>query len=127
MNKRGDSITNIIIFVVLIIAALIIVLWYAQSIRPTRYLIGAVSEDVDELSQHFSNACGVTIYRASYLAQTHSGRLIMNSTANEFCVVTEVFAACKALPCTTNSTIIDLPNEPTVLNIVRSDNLLTVT
>lgn len=127
MNRRGDSMTNVIIFIVLILAALIIVVWYSQNIRPTRYIIGTVSEDIDELGQHFANACGVSVYRSSYLVQTQTGQLIVNETAGKYCVVTDVFAACKSLPCEANSTIINLPNEPTLVKIAREDGLLVVT
>jgi hypothetical protein len=94
--SRGITSINVILFLTILIAALILSVWYIQSVRPTRYVIGAVTEDMQELRQHLANACGVTIYNATYNPSS-IGFFEMN--ASHFCVHTEIFGSCKPLPC----------------------------
>lgn len=116
MGKRSDSSTNVIIFIVMILAAMILATWYLSNIRPTRYVIGTVTEDVQELRQHFSNACSFDNYRATYLPATKGGQLIINTTG--YCVLTEVFGGCEELFCNIIPTNISLV-EDTLMTIQR--------
>ena len=112
--------TNAIIFVVLILAALILVVWYAQSIRPTRYIIGSVTEDIDELSQHFSNACGVSVYNATYLFQTTTAQFIINESAQKYCIISDTFASCKDIPCFAREAFVALDQDQVLARIHKS-------
>lgn len=97
-GTRGDAATNVILFLVLLLAAIIIVLWYGQTLRPTRLVMGTISADLEGVHQHFVNACGVTVYNATYLLSTTNGVLTLNGT--EVCLETETFSRCEPLPCT---------------------------
>jgi hypothetical protein len=94
--RRGDTSTNIILFLTIIIAAMILVVWYAQTVRPTRLVIGTVLEDMQELNQHFANGCSATRYNATYAAATTTGFYTGNAT--HYCIYTQVYGDCKAYP-----------------------------
>lgn len=94
--RRGDSSSNIIIFLTILIAAIILVTWYVQAVMPTRQIIGAAMEDLQELSQHFTNACSATRYNATYLFATPAG--IFEGNETHFCIYTEAYGNCKQYP-----------------------------
>jgi hypothetical protein len=119
----ANSSTNIILFITIVIAAMMLSLWYVQSIRPTRLIIGSVSEDVQELQQHIANACGSTTYRARYLPVTQSGFIEINATT--LCIYTDAFGSCKATACEVLPTRLDLKDA--VLRISKDSSPLTIT
>lgn len=96
-NRRGDSTTNVIIFLTLMVVGFLLATWYVQTIKPTRYNIGSVTEDLTEINQHLTNACSSTIYRGTYRVATTSGVLVTNAT--HLCISTESFGSCRLLPC----------------------------
>jgi hypothetical protein len=123
--RRGDSPTNIILFLAVLTAALLLVTWYVQAVRPTRAVIASVLDDAQELKQHFANACAASVYRASYAPGTVSGRIIANAT--HYCIVTEVFGTCEAAPCRLGDAQISLGRERALLRIGRQNATQDVT
>jgi hypothetical protein len=96
-SRRGDSLTNILLFLTMVIAALIVVLWYVTAVRPTRMIIGSVTDDEQQIGRHISNACGVTLYNATFSPATGNARLVTNTT--HYCVSTDDFSVCSAAVC----------------------------
>lgn len=118
----ANSSTNIILFITVLIAAMMLSLWYVQSIRPTRLVMGTVAEDVGELQQHISNACGSTTYRARYRPVTQSGFLEINATT--LCIYTDTFGSCKPVSCEVTPTRITLSDA--ILRIAKDASPLTI-
>lgn len=121
---RGDLSGSAIIFIILVLAGLIISIWYIASIRPTRLIVGTVMEDLAELRRHVMNACAVTRYDATYLTQTTAGNLTVNRT--HVCLTTEVFGSCERLGCNAKPASILYGPEPAVLNISKNAGTITI-
>lgn len=117
--RRGDTTSNIILFLLVIIAAVILVTWYVNAIKPVRYVIGAVSEDAAEIGQHLANACSATIYRATYVVQSQA-MLSINET--HYCIYAETFGQCDPVPCSvTPARLSIVPGS--LLNITRDGEI----
>lgn len=97
LRRRGDVSSGVILFIGLIVIGVILVTWYIRTIQPTRQEISTVADDMAELRQHFANACGVTIYNASYVLSTDNARLVLNSS--HYCVLAGGFGSCRPAPC----------------------------
>lgn len=124
-GRRGDTVSNMIIFLTLLIAAMLLVTWYIQSVRPTRFIIGAVTEDIQETGQHLANACFADIYGATYLFSTSTGFYESNTT--HYCIYTEVFGTCRPLPCSgINATRFPL-GEAMIVRIEKDNGPVTMT
>jgi hypothetical protein len=119
---KGESSTNIILFLTVLIAAMILTVWYIEAVRPTRYIIGAVTNDMESMQQHIANACTSSVYEAAFVFSTKTGFFMTNST--HFCIYTEVFGSCKPHPysgCQINATRITL--ESTRIQIRKNATL----
>jgi hypothetical protein len=117
-SRRGDSISNVVVFLTVLIAALIIVTWYVTSVRPTREVIGAVTSDLSNIGRHIANACGSTTYRGAYDVATKNGRLVANAT--HYCVVTSVFGNCEPAVCALSDT--DITFSAGLISITRENS-----
>lgn len=122
-SRRGDSTTNTIIFLTLIIAGFLLTTWYVQTIKPTRYSIGSVSEDLTEINQHLTNACSSTVYRGTYRLATGEGALVTNTT--HLCIATEAFGSCKLLPCSVQPLNIILVRNG-LLTVEKTDEIIAL-
>jgi hypothetical protein len=120
--RRGDSTTNVIIFLTVVIAGFILVAWYMTTVQPARYNIGAVTEDITEINQHLTNACASTVYRATYRP---AARGVISVNTTHLCVATESFGSCKTLPCAVIPGSV-MTEEDTIVRIEKADERITL-
>jgi len=124
MASRAQSNVNVIVYITLVIAALIIMTWYVMNVRPQRQIIGAALEDFDELRTHLTNACTVTLYRASYTLVSRGGGFVV-ANATHYCLETALFDRCLQAPCELADARI--PFSDATLNITREEGgLVTI-
>lgn len=95
LMKKADSLSNIFLFFIVFVVAIILIVWYLQTVNPSRVVVSQTLHDSSELVQHFRNACAATTYNATYLLKTP---LTTNTT--HYCLVQDgVFGTCRESPC----------------------------
>jgi hypothetical protein len=101
----ADTASNVILFLTLFLVGIILATWYIGTVRPVRYAIGAIQQDVAGLNQHVTNACTFTVYNASYFAASN-GFLEINTT--HLCIYSPEYGDCHVLSCPVGSTRLTL-------------------
>jgi hypothetical protein len=125
LNSRAQSTVNVILFVTLLLAAIIIATWYASTIRPNKDIIGRLSDDVAAIRRHILNACDSRTYIATYPLATRIGRL--EAREDGFCIESGQFRKCSDALCplepadfTLNSTLLTIERRAYGLVLLRN-------
>jgi hypothetical protein len=113
--EHAQSTVNVILFVTLLLAAIIIAVWYISTVRPTKEIIGRLSDDISAVRRHLLNACESQLYRGRYPFKS-TGRLEV--TAEGFCIDASGYRKCADAPC--GLAPVNVTLNGTVVNITRS-------
>jgi hypothetical protein len=113
--ERAQSTVNVILFVTLLLAAIIIAVWYISTVRPTKEIIGRLSDDIGAVRRHLLNACESQLYTGRYPFKSTG---LLDVTSDGFCIDAGGFRKCSDAPCGLEPVNITLNG--TIVNITRS-------
>lgn len=95
-HTGGESQSNVIMWLGIVIGVLIIVLFAARSMSPRHLELEIVLNDLEKLVGHVNNACNSEYYYAKFNPHSRSGNLIFNSSG--VCIESS-FQRCRMTVC----------------------------
>ncbi|MBD3304345.1 hypothetical protein GF343_04310 [Candidatus Woesearchaeota archaeon] len=107
-GKKGDSASNIIAWIGLLIAVLICVSFVAAQVKPGQLIVEVIHQDLTKVQTNINNACNSYYYRAKFNPMIEEGTLAV--VDNQVCINSTYFE-CKKFICEDDFNIsLDLSN-----------------
>jgi hypothetical protein len=122
-KKKGETQAHIIMWIGVILAVFISILWVVKNVTPRHMDLETVNADLSDIKGHINTACISSYYKAEFNPRTFMGFLIINDT--QICIDNH-FDKCRFLMCETglNQTI-RLDNITHI--IIEKDENFTIT
>ena len=102
-SRKAETQTNIIMWIGIIIAVFISVLWVMKNINPRHLDLETVNSDLEDLQGHFNSACSSAYYKAKFNPKTINGKLIINDSS--ICIENS-FNKCRLAMCNIGENIV---------------------
>jgi hypothetical protein len=96
-HARADASANIVLWIGVILAVLIIFTWYFQKIYPLSQEINSVNTELDRMQSEFSKACNSIYYKSRINPKIEKGFLSVSDGG--ICINTTKTAKCRVLLC----------------------------
>ncbi|MBW3002426.1 hypothetical protein KY338_04690 [Candidatus Woesearchaeota archaeon] len=107
-GKKGDSASNIIAWIGLLLAVLICVSFVAAQVKPGQLIVEVIHQDLTKVQTNINNACNSYYYRAKFNPMIEQG--ILTVMDNQVCINSTYFE-CKEFICEDDFNIsLDLSN-----------------
>jgi len=107
-GKKGDSASNIIAWVGLLIAVLICVSFVAAQVKPGQLIVEVIHQDLAKVQSNINNACNSYYYRAKFNPMIEDGTLTVQG--DQVCI-NSTYYECKQFLCENDFNItLDLSN-----------------
>ena len=120
-SKNGDTTTNTIMWLGVVITILIGVSWYITKLKPEQLAQETLQFDLTEMKKIVSRACTSISFSNDYNPRTEAGFVSVNG--NVICINSSEFFDCTVLSCnTSNNNLINLA-DITFVRIEKYDNL----
>lgn len=98
LNSKGDAISPAIMWLLTLVIALILVIWYFSSLSRIQTYAGKAEFDLDQLSDSLSDACIAKSYKKIYNPRSETGFLIIEG--ENLCINTSILL-CRLVVCDT--------------------------
>ena len=107
-GKKGDSASNVIAWVGLLIAVLICVTFVAGHVKPGQLIVEVIHQDLAKIQANINNACNSYYYRVKFNPVMEEGILTVQN--NEVCI-NSTYYECKQFLCDKDFNVtLDLSN-----------------
>ena len=107
-GKKGDSASNIIAWIGLLISILICVSFVAAQVKPGQLIVEVIHQDLTKVQSNINNACNSYYYRAKFNPMIEDGTLTVQG--DQVCI-NSTYYECKQFLCETDFNItLDLSN-----------------
>jgi hypothetical protein len=107
-GKKGDSASNIIAWIGLLLAVLICVSFVAAQVKPGQLIVEVIHQDLTKVQTNINNACNSYYYRVKFNPMIEQG--ILTVMDNQVCINSTYFE-CKEFICEDDFNIsLDLSN-----------------
>ena len=107
-GKKGDSASNIIAWIGLLIAILICVTFVGARLKPGQLVVEVIHQDLTKVQTNINNACNSYYYRAKFNPMMEEG--ILTVADNHVCI-NSTYYECKEFICDKDFNItLDLSN-----------------
>jgi hypothetical protein len=78
-NARGDLSSHIVLWIGVLIACIISIIWLVQNLRVEHVTMQKVENELTDLQHALNNACRMHSYRYDYYPKLNEGNLILNN------------------------------------------------
>lgn len=95
-NKKGETQTNVIMWLGVIMAVSIVVLWSIKNLSPRHLDLETVNSDLEGVQHHINAACSSSYYKAKFNPITINGKLFINNS--QICIENS-FNKCRMTLC----------------------------
>jgi len=107
-GKKGDSASNIIAWIGLLIAILICVTFVGARLKPGQVIVEVIHQDLTKVQTNINNACNSYYYKAKFNPMMEEGTLTVAD--NQVCI-NSTYYECKEFICDNDFNItLDLSN-----------------
>jgi hypothetical protein len=107
-GRKGDSASNIISWIGLLVAVLICVTFVAGHVKPGQLIVEVIHQDLTKVQTNINNACNSYYYKAKFNPLMEEGVLTVQN--NEVCI-NSTYYECKQFLCDKDFNVtLDLSN-----------------
>jgi hypothetical protein len=120
-SKKGDMVTPVIMWLSVLLALGIIVVWFMGHLKPVQTAQETMRFDLLEIKKAVERGCSSIYFTKEYNPRTEEGFLAVNQSL--LCINASSFFDCVSLPCNVSNYIkIDLANL-TFVKVAMDGNL----
>jgi repressor of nif and glnA expression len=119
MRKKAETQTHVIMWIGIILAVFILLLWVIKNVAPRHLDLETVNADLSDIKGHINSACISSYYRVEFNPRTFMGYLIINDS--KICIDNH-FDKCRLLMCSAGIEKVIMLDNITYLIIEKNDN-----